>query len=154
MELGIRDQHEQHCPVCEQLLNDDQQTIEAHGVLFMGAAAYAWCPQCSRQVPGPWDAAYKVRWAEAFARFAAQLRVKSNQPLWRLVNDAGTRVELTLAPTESGYALHYMQNGHEQTIERFESRESALFRADELRQRLQEQGFARPDTAPLRHDQE
>ena len=145
MTLGIRNRHEQHCPVCEQLLNDDQRTVEANEVLFMGAAAYAWCHECSRQVPGPWDAAYQVRWVEAFARFCAKNRVqrKNPQPLWCLVKEAGTAVDLTLAPVETGYVLRYTQNGQEQTTERFASRESALFRADELRQRLQDQGFAR-----------
>jgi hypothetical protein len=146
MSLGIRNRHEQHCPVCEQSLNDDQQTIEAQELLFVGAAAYAWCPGCSRQVPGPWHAAYQVRWAEAFARRCARQRLESlkgRRLLWRLASAAGTLVELTLAPTDSGYALHYSQNGEEQGVERFASRESALFRADELKEHLQNQGFAR-----------
>jgi hypothetical protein len=145
MDLGIRNQYEQHCPVCEQLLSDDQRAIEANQLLFIGAAAYAWCPECRRQVRGDWDLAYKLRWAEAFSRFAAQLRAKTIQPLWRLVSGTGAVVELTLAPTESGYALRYIQDGQERTIERFERRESALFSSDELRQRLLDQGFARPD---------
>ncbi len=143
MTIGIRNRHEQHCPVCEQLLDDDQRTIEAQEMLFMGAAAYAWCPECSRQVAGPWDAAYKVRWAEAFARLAARLsaEAKARRVVWRLTNEAGTIIELTLTPADAGYALRYAQDGEEQSIERFASRESALFRADELRQRLQDQGF-------------
>ncbi len=150
MNVGVRNRNEQHCPVCEQVLNDDERTIEAREVLFVGAAAYAWCPECSRQVPGPWGAAYKVRWAEAFARACARLRVQASdrKSLWRLQNETGTVVELALTASESDYVLHYMQNGEEQTTERFRSRESALFRADELRHRLREQGFERRDGRP------
>ncbi len=144
MMLGIRERHEQHCPVCGQLTDESQQTIEAHEILFLGAATYAWCPSCSRQVSAPWDSEYKVRWAEAFAKRCRELPRRDEKPrvmLWRLMDPGGRVVEASLADTTDGYALHWRQDGEEQAVDRFASRESVMLRADELKRQLLGQGF-------------
>jgi hypothetical protein len=145
MALDIRNRHEQQCPVCEQPLADGGRVAEAQEVLFTGAAGYAWCPECGRQVVGPWNAEYMARWTEAFKRVCRELarRRGSSQLLWRVTKGADTVVELLLAVAEPYYVLHYRQNGDELTVERFASHESAALRSSELLRNLLAQGFVR-----------
>ncbi len=142
--LDLYNREEQHCPVCGQAADESQQTIEAHEILFLGAATYAWCPHCSRQVPEPWDSAYKVRWAEAFARRCREHPPAATKPgvtVWRLIDPGGRLVEARIADTADGYALEWRQDGEEQAVDRFASRESVMLRAAELKRQLLEQGF-------------
>lgn len=53
---------EQHCDLCGQVRDESRQYLEAAEVTLLGAARYASCVVCGRQVPKPWSSAYKRKW--------------------------------------------------------------------------------------------
>jgi hypothetical protein len=148
-EVTVRRATLQTCAVCGQVLDADCQARESDEVAFVGAARYAWCVACGRQVRQPWTHGYRDRW-DRYARECrehqpnAQTRpVKSPATPYvcRLVDDEGITLRLTITLDGAGFLVRWYRGNEPEAQEHCRTWEEAVNRADEMRVRLERRGF-------------
>jgi hypothetical protein len=97
------------CGLCGQDRDAKRVACESLEVALFGAAKYAWCLFCFRQVPKPWKANYRIRWDEEFLnRVAVTERCQDrfgSQIGQTLRNRQGTRCHFRVCQDADRYQL-------------------------------------------------